>query len=218
MFAAASLTNVFEPLAEAFERSYPDLQLKAQFASTGALREQLLSGAPADVFLSADQQSIELLGTAGVTNRASSFATNDLVVASPVENAAGATSVDDLHRNDVLIGLCVDSAPCGALADDALATVGVIAQVATREPNAAALASKLRASEIDLAVVYRSDVVGSEGELVVVDELDDASDGATYFSSVIGAESEAPTAFIEFLSSGEAQEILDRAGFGTPSP
>src|SRR5688572_23367623 len=54
VFAAASLTDAFEEIADAFETANPDNEVTLSFGASSSLREQILEGAPADVFASAN--------------------------------------------------------------------------------------------------------------------------------------------------------------------
>lgn len=213
VFAAASLADAMEPLNEAFELKNPGLQVHVQFASSAALREQLLSGAPADVFLSANEGNVQLLVEAAVAKRSSVFATNGLVIAASEGNPAAVSSVDDLQRADLLIGLCVESAPCGAAAGAALAELGISPAVSTREPNAAALRAKLTSAEIDLAVLYASDVTTSAGSIELIAQLPNAV-SSKYVAAITGDDEVIGDAYVEFLLSEEGQSMLSDAGFG----
>ena len=59
VFAAASLTDAFEEVGSAFEDANPEVTVELNFAASSALREQILSGAPADVFASANTSNMD---------------------------------------------------------------------------------------------------------------------------------------------------------------
>ena len=57
--AAASLTNAFKTLAEQYERAHPDTKVVLNFGASDVLMQQIVKGAPADVFASADQSAMD---------------------------------------------------------------------------------------------------------------------------------------------------------------
>src|SRR5262245_6773959 len=59
VFAAASLTDAFGEAADKFEEEHPDVHVELNFAASSALREQILAGAPADVFASANTSNMD---------------------------------------------------------------------------------------------------------------------------------------------------------------
>ena len=58
VFAAASLTDAFGDIKTAFEEDNPDAEVQLNFGGSSALREQILAGAPADVFASANESNM----------------------------------------------------------------------------------------------------------------------------------------------------------------
>src|SRR5262245_65973658 len=60
VFAAASLTDAFGEMADTFEEENPGATVEMNFGASSALREQILAGAPADVFASANTSNMEI--------------------------------------------------------------------------------------------------------------------------------------------------------------
>jgi molybdate transport system substrate-binding protein len=65
VFAAASLTDVFTELAETFEAREPGVTVRLDLGASSSLREQILAGAPADVFAAADERNVTAVVDAG---------------------------------------------------------------------------------------------------------------------------------------------------------
>ena len=118
VLAASSLTESFGALAEDFEADNPGVTVRLSFGSSAALAQQVTEGAPADVLATADSASMELAGDD--VEEPVEFATNELVLVVPADNPAGISSLDDLA--DAQFVTCVDSAPCGSLAAQLLAS------------------------------------------------------------------------------------------------
>ena len=97
VFAAASLTSSFEQIGESFEESHDGVQVEFNFAGSSDLVAQIQSGAPADVFASADEANMEKLTADDLQGSDPElFATNTLEIAVPPDNPAGVQSLEDL--------------------------------------------------------------------------------------------------------------------------
>lgn len=203
VFAASSLTDAFGDIEAAFEAEH-DVDVVLNLAASSALREQILAGAPADVFASANQSNMDR-----VTDDSQVFATNRLQIVVPETNPGNVEGIDDLARDELLVGLCAVEVPCGELAIEALDLAGVTASVDTEEPDVRSLLAKVAAGELDVGIVYRTDVL-SAGDAVRGIDLDVA---ATYPIASLHADGDA---FVEFVRSEEGQAILAEHGFGPP--
>jgi molybdate transport system substrate-binding protein len=218
VFAAASLTDAFAEVAEAFEAANPGLSVELNFASSSALREQILEGAPADVFASANESNMAQLVDAGEVDTSEVFVTNSLQIVVPAGNPAGVTGLDDLADDELLIGLCAEEVPCGDFGRQALAAAGVTPAPDTNEPDVRALLTKVEAGELDAGLVYVSDVVSAGDGVEGIDLPDEFNVVATYPIGTVTStgDADAATAFVEFVLSDEGQAILLEYGFGQP--
>ncbi|MGZ8756056.1 MAG: molybdate ABC transporter substrate-binding protein [Acidimicrobiia bacterium] len=218
VFAAASLTDAFWELEEIFEAANPDFDVQLNLAGSSSLREQILEGAPADVFASANTSNMDQVVDAGEASNSVTLATNLLQIAVPAGNPAGVTGLADLAREELLIGLCAEGVPCGDFGRQALANAGVTASVDTNEPDVRALLIKIEAGELDAGIVYVTDVLaaGDRVEGVVIPA--DANVVATYPIAALtnAPNAEGADAFASFAVSDEARAILDRYGFSIP--
>ncbi|MCB0992960.1 MAG: molybdate ABC transporter substrate-binding protein [Acidimicrobiales bacterium] len=219
VFAAASLTDAFDEIEVAFEAAHPGVDVMVNTAGSSALREQILEGAPADVFASANRPNIEQLMAAGeVAGEVEVLATNSLQIVVPAGNPGGVTGVQDLARPELLIGLCAEGVPCGDFAREVLARAAVQASIDTNEPDVRALLTKVGADELDAGVVYATDVIAG-GELVEgIDIPSQWNVEADYPIARMagGSNPTAADAFIEFVLGSDGQRIL--AGFGFSPP
>lgn len=218
VMAAASLTDVFAEVEAAFEAEHPDFDVELNLAGSASLREQILQGAPADVFASANMQTMQAVVDAGETAAAPTiFATNTLQIAVPAGNPGGVTGLQDLSDADLLIGLCAPGVPCGEFARQVLQQAGVEPSIDTNEPDVRALLTKIAADELDAGIVYATDVRSTRNvEGIGIDPSISAA--ITYpivelrqSASGIGA-----AAFVDFVHSVAGQSILISYGFGTP--
>ena len=87
VFAASSLTDAFAELESAYEAQRPEVDVELNLAGSSALREQILEGAPADVFAAADEAIMaEILAADLGAEHRGIFATNRLGLAVPGED------------------------------------------------------------------------------------------------------------------------------------
>jgi molybdate transport system substrate-binding protein len=218
VFAAASLTDAFDEIDTAFEDANPDVTVEVNYGASSALREQILAGAPADVYASANTSNMDQVVEAGAAADPVDFVTNLLQIAVPAGNEAGVTGLDDFADADLLIGLCAEEVPCGEFGREALANAGVTPAVDTNEPDVRSLLTKVEAGELDAGIVYVTDVTAAGDAVEGIDIPDEDNVTATY---PIAALTDAPNAgaadaFVEFALSDEGRGILTSHGFGRP--
>jgi molybdate transport system substrate-binding protein len=218
VFAAASLTDAFEEVATAFEGVHPGIDVELNFAGSSALREQILEGAPADVFASADESSVEDLIVAGEATWGSTFARNELAIVVPAGNQAGVVGLADFGRDELLIGLCAEEVPCGRFGREVLSNAGDSPAVDTDEPDVRALLSKVEAGELDAGLVYRTDVVAAGRAVEGIEVPPEDNVVAAYAITVPEGSSEPDIAeaFVMFVLSDEGRSILESYGFERP--
>jgi len=217
--AAASLSEAFAEIEAAFEAAHPGVDVVANLGASSTLREQILQGAPIDVFASANIANMDQVVSAGMTaGEPAVFATNLLQIAVPAGNPGDIAGLEDFARSELLIGLCVAEAPCGAFARQALASAGVVASVDTNEANVRALLVKIELGELDAGITYVTDVLSAGGTVAGVPIPDEHNIVAEY-PIVVLADAPHPSAaaaFVAFVLSTEGQAILGEYGFSSP--
>jgi molybdate transport system substrate-binding protein len=217
--AAASLTDSFEEIEAAFEEENPDVDVVLNLGASSALREQILEGAPADVFASANISNMDQVAAAGeVAGAAQIFVTNSLQIAVPEGNPAGVTGLEDFAGDELLLGLCVEDVPCGEFGREALASAGVTPAIDTNEPDVRSLLTKIEAGELDAGITYVTDVMSTGGTVEGVDIPEENNVVAEYPIAPLASapNPDAATAFVEFVLSEEGQAILTTYGFSSP--
>lgn len=218
VFAAASLTDAFVDVGAAFEAANPGTTVEYNFGASSGLREQILAAAPADVFASANPSNMAQVLDAGLAERAEIFATNELQIAVPAGNPAGVAGLADLADGDLLVGLCAEEVPCGQFGREALAKAGIAPSIDTNEPDVRSLLTKIEAGELDVGIVYRTDVLAASGAVDGIDIAPEHGVTATYpIAALAGSKHpEVAEGFVAFVLSGEAQRLLRDYGFGAP--
>lgn len=220
VFAAASLTEAFTELGEAFEAEHPDVEVTFSFGASSALATQIDQGAPADVFVSADEASMERVTAAGSALDPRAIARNRLAIIVERGNPKGITDLDDLAEAGVVLVLCAPEVPCGRLAAAALQQAGVTARPSSLEENVKAVVSKVTLGEADAGIVYVTDLraAGDEAEGVAIDIADAPTLEAVYPMAITtrATRADAAKAWSELVLSDDGQETLAELGFLSP--
>ena len=216
VFAAASFAGALIEMETAFEQRTPGVDVQLNLAGSSALRTQILEGAPADVYVSADETNMNDLIARGAATTSVIVARNTMQLAVPAGNPAGIEGLADLADDDLLIGLCAETVPCGGFARRVLANAGIIASPDTNEADVRSLLTKIGTGELDAGIVYASDVAAATD----IDGLDIAADVnvITVARAAVLTDSSAPAAagaFVEFMLSPDGQSVLARNGFAT---
>ena len=218
VFAAASLTDAFTAIGAEFERTHPDVDVEFAFDGSSALAAQIVEGAPADVFASADEANMAKVSEAGLATEPIIFATNELAIITAPGNPLGIAELADLTDPDLTVVICAIEVPCGSYADLMLTAADVDLEAASYEQNVRSVASKVVEGEADAGIVYVTDVIAA-GEDAALVEIPDAGDlVASYPIATLTAGNGAETAavFVDFVLGPEAQAILIDRGFGRP--
>lgn len=219
VLAAASLTDVFGQLEPAFEEANPGADLQFSFGGSSDLAQQIVNGAPADVFASANTKQMTVVSDAGlVDGQPQVFATNVLTIVVPPGNPKGIKAFADLARPDVTEVVCAPQVPCGSATEKIEQSTGVQLSPASEEPDVRSVLSKVAAGEADAGLVYVTDARGAQGQVEQID-FPEAKDALNEYP--IAALKDAPQAqlaraFVDFILSPEGQQALSSAGFGKP--
>ena len=219
VFAAASLRDAIGQIEAIFEVEYPEFDVLVNLASSSSLREQILEGAPADVFASANTANMDqVMEAGGVVGVPTIFVRNLLQVAVPAGNPAGITGLADFANPNLLIGLCAEEVPCGSFGRQALANAAVSASIDTNEPDVRALLTKIEAGELDGGIVYVTDVLAAGGGVEGIDIPEDLNVVAEYPIVALrgGTNPEAAAAFVAFVISAPGKAVFADFGFQSP--
>lgn len=219
VFAAASLTDAFAEIGEAFGEDHPDVEVVFSFGPSSGLSVQISEGAPADVFASAAPAQMDAVVEAElVEGDPVTFTGNFLEIAVEPGNPLGITALADLAEADVTLVLAGEDVPVGQYGDEALAAADVEVAPASREVDVRAVLTKVALGEADAGIVYRSDVFAAGDDVEGVEIPEDENVPATYpIAALRGAPNpEAAAAFVEFVLSEEGQDTLVEYGYAAP--
>jgi molybdate transport system substrate-binding protein len=220
VFAAASLTEAFTELGEAFTDTNPDTAVTFSFAASSELAAQIIEGAPADVYASADLDNMAKL--ADVDANAGEpvvFATNVAEIVVAPGNPLGIVGVDDLTNDDLILVMCAPEAPCGSYAARIFDNAGLVVTPDSFEQNVKSVVTKVTLGEADAGIAYATDVAAAGDDVDGV-EIPPALNVVAEYPIVVTTEApdpEAAQAFVDFVISDAGQTILAGYGFRSPS-
>ena len=233
VFAAASLQGPFTVLGDSLERSRPGLKVQFSFAGSQTLALQILQGAPADVFASADLRWMNVVrDSGGVAGKPRIFARNELIAIVPASNPGHVDRLSDLGRPGVKLVLAADAVPAGHYARAVAAKLAklpgfgadfrdrVRANVVSNEEDVEAVVTKVRLGEADAGIVYQSDVTEQVAADVRTIGIPPAANvTAAYPIAVLtrSPDRDDAEAFVNLVLSRSGQRVLAAHGFTTVS-
>jgi molybdate transport system substrate-binding protein len=223
--AAASLTNAFKAVGEVFEQQHPGTKVLLNFGASDVLMQQIVKGAPADVFASADQKAMDRAAAEKVIVPATrrDFAANSLVLIVPAGSRFAPATLNDLTSAQVKRVAFGDpaSVPVGRYTQGALQAAGVWDAVSAK----AVLASNVRQSldyvsrgEVDAGFVFSTDAAIMPDKVKVALNVPTQTPITYPIAQVEGSRHAADAqAFVNFVLSPDGQAVLAKYGF-KPAP
>lgn len=240
IFAAASMTETLEQIAEDYKKVAPDVTLTFNFDSSGTLKTQIQEGADCDVFISAAQKQMDQLDAAAdpsVNTEGLDFVQSDsrlnllenkVTLAVPEGNPKGIDSFDSLAEHlqagDILLAMGNSDVPVGqytqkiltfyGLDEAALASAGCL----TYGTNVKEVTTQVREGSVDAGIIYATDAF-SDGLTVVDEATADMCGQVIYPAAVLktSAHPEQAQAFLDYLSTDEAMAVFESVGFSPVS-
>nr|WP_255459658.1 molybdate ABC transporter substrate-binding protein [Micrococcus sp. TA1] len=219
VFTAASLSDAFEQIGEDFEAEHPGVTVRFNVAGSSDLVQQVIAGAPADVFAPADVPTMDrAVGAGAVSGTPRPFATNVLTLVTPPDNPAGIASLADAAAEGVNLVACAPQVPCGQATAALARASGLALDPVSEESSVTDVLGKVTSGEADAGLVYVTDAARA-GDAVRTVDLEHARSAVNTYPIAALAEAEHPgpaDAFVEHVLGAQGQEVLGHAGFGHP--
>ncbi|MBK8025570.1 MAG: molybdate ABC transporter substrate-binding protein [Chloroflexi bacterium] len=224
VFAAASLTNAFEEIGTAFEAANPGVDVIFSFASSSDLAAQLVEGAPADVFASANNSQMTVARDGDrIAGSPGPFVKNRLVLILPADNPAGIATLRDLANEGVQLVLAAPAVPVRTYTDTMLERLAadsaygeayreaVLANLVSEEQNVRQVSAKIALGEGDAGIVYVSDVTPDINDDVIAIPIPDYLNTIATYPIAVTNDSAVPElaqAFVDYVLSEPGQATL----------
>lgn len=222
--AAASLTNAFKAVGEAFEQSKPGVKVVFNFAGSGPLLAQIRQGAPVDVFASADQETMNRAATDKLLDDATrvDFAHNTLVLIVPASATRTPTRLSDLTDASyarISTGTPA-TVPVGRYTVGAVEKAGLTAALQPKwvfGENVRQVLNYVARGEVDAGFVYRTDALIERGKTRMALTVPTITPVSYPIALIATSKCQALAKdFIAFVRSAPGQEVLQRFGFSKP--
>jgi len=216
VLAAASLTDAFNEIGQAFEAANPSVHVKFSYDVPAALASRANSGAPADVFASADDANMLKVTAAGNAPRPQTFVRDALEIVVRKGNPTGIHTLADFNGANVAYVLCASDLPCGTFGRQMLDQVGVTRSPASSEPTTKGVVDRVTSGKADAGIVYATDVKAA-GDADGVAIPQDQNVVASYPIAVLrqSPHPDGARAFVGYVLSPPGQAILAKYGFLT---
>ena len=219
VYAAASLADTFDQLGRKFEEAHPGTTVAFNYGGSSGLVQQLVEGAPADVFASADQRNMTKLTDAQLNDgEPTIFATNTLTLVVPTDNPADITSFEDLRRGKVKLVTCAPEVPCGSATQTVEKANGVTLEPVSEEGSVTDVLGKVTSGQADAGIVYVTDAKSAGDKIQTVDlpKADQAVNKYPIVTLKDSKNTELAAEFEKFVTGPQGKEALQKAGFGAP--
>ncbi|MBJ7490394.1 MAG: molybdate ABC transporter substrate-binding protein, partial [Ilumatobacteraceae bacterium] len=226
VLAASSMAPVFAESKKQFLTTHPCVtDISFSYGSSATLAAQIVNGSPADVFVSASEKNMNTVLDSGRTINTTLFARNSgeiMVNASSrfVDKITSIASLSESSNAGIKVGLCVATAPCGALADSILEKSGSTrkALADTESPSVEDVVSKIEMGELDAGIVYHSDCVNAQKNkrAICVPIPADANASNSYYVAALNTRN-VTQQFVDFVSSPAfTTSLQSKYGFLAP--
>ncbi|ELH4834603.1 molybdate ABC transporter substrate-binding protein [Vibrio harveyi] len=222
VYAASSMTNAVNDIAQQFETKY-DVTVTPVYGGSSSIARQILNGAPADIFISANTKWMDYLvkSKAVKNDSVTNLVRNSLVLIAPKASTIEPFDFSDanvwnqaLEGNRLALGNPV-SVPAGMYAKESLTNLGVWKklerQIAPAKNVRLALALVER-GEAPLGVVYKTDALLTDKVKVVGEFANDTHADIIYPAAIV-KDSTQSEQFFEYLKSDDAKKVFAQYGF-----
>ena len=219
VFAGSSLTDAFKKAGDQVKLTTPGTDFLFNFGSSSTLATQIINGAPADLFASADDTNMQKVVDAKLNESMPAvFLSNRLQIAVAAGNPKQITGLADLAKPGLIVVLAAPTVPAGKYALEALQKARVAIRTASQEVDVRAVLNKVTLGEADAGVVYVTDVKSAGAKETGVDIPEQHQIIARYPIAVV-KETKNPRlakAYVDYLLSDDGQKLLAEFGFSKP--
>ncbi len=238
VFAAASMTETMNQIAELYKAKAPNVTLTYNFDSSGTLKTQIQEGAECDLFISAGQKQmnqLDITADSEVNTDKLDFVLegtrinlleNRVTLCVPEGNPKDIKSFDDLadklKEGSVLMAMGNSDVPVGQYTKKILAFYGLDEEklakdgVITYGTNVKEVTTQVTEASVDCGVVYCTDAFSAG--LTPVDYATKEMCGQVIYPAAvlnISKNQEAAKEFLAYLQTDEAMKVFEAVGFAS---
>jgi molybdate transport system substrate-binding protein len=218
--AAASTKEVVDSLCNQFSKS-SGVDVRVNVGASNTLATQILSGAPADLFLSANEKWAAEVAKADLAVASTRLLTNGLVIVVPKDSPGEVREPSGLSSEKVKkVALAGENVPAGMYADQALTKLGLLKRLTdagkiVRGQDVRTALSYVERGEAEAGIVYSTDVQAAANLKIAYEFDPKLHDEIVYVLVLVKHEGSNSTAqkLYDFLRSPEATGMYQKFGF-----
>ena len=222
VYAASSMTNAVDEIVQKFEDKF-DVAVTPVYGGSSSIARQILNGAPADVFISANTKWMDYLVDEGVitSDNVTNLVGNSLVLIAPKASNSDSFNFNDANAwqtalSDGRLALGnPTSVPVGMYAKESLSTLGVwkdIEHKVAPAKNVRLALALVERGEAPLGVVYKTDALLTDKVKIVSEFASDTHSAIVYPAAVVNDSTESEQ-FFRYLSTNDAKNVFIKYGF-----
>jgi molybdate transport system substrate-binding protein len=237
VFAAASMTESMNAIAELYKKAAPEVEIVYNFDSSGTLKTQIQEGADCDIFISAGQKQmnqIDIDASPSVNTEHLDFVlpgtrfnivTNKVVLITPKGANSGISDFNDAATDKVsLMALGNSDVPVGQYSEEIYKKLGLWDKLNAEKKisfasNVKEVLAQVASGAVDCGVVYSTDAATSDAVEVAASAPEGSHSPITYPAAILKRTKNAfeARAFVAFLKGPEATAVFEKIGFAIPS-
>lgn len=236
VFAAASMTETLDEIAEMYKNVDPSVELVFNYDSSGTLKTQIQEGADCDIFISAAQKQMNQLDATqdseanpdGLdfidSDTRFNIVSNSVVLITPLGNPSELSSFDDIDTEKVsLIALGNSDVPVGQYSEEIFTYMGIWDKLnaeskITFGTNVKEVLAQVEEGAVDCGVVYSTDAATSDKVEVVASAPEGSHKAIIYPAAVLknAPNKEKAEEFLAYLKTDECAAVFESVGFSIP--
>lgn len=236
VFAAASMTESMNKIAEMYKAVAPNVTLTYNFDSSGTLKTQIQEGADCDIFISAAQKQMNQLDASKdaetnpdgldfvLSDSRFNLVGNAVVMIVPENSDKSITSFEDVFTDKVkLVALGNSDVPVGQYSEEIYTSLGKWKELtdsgkATYGSNVKEVLALVAENAVDCGIVYSTDAATASGVKVVASAPEGSHKAITYPAAVLkqSAHPEEAAAFLAYLKTDACAKVFTEIGFLIP--
>lgn len=218
--AAASLQDSLQELKKSYEKEHPSIKITFNFGGSGALQQQILKGAPVDLFFSAAKDKFDGLVTEGFIDKkkGTDLLVNELVLVVPTKNEKQIQSFEDLKKAGKIALGTPETVPAGQYGVESLQNMKLWKALESKvvyTKDARQVLTYTETENVDAGIVYKTDALVSKKVDVIATVNGDIHTPIIYPVGVLKNSKHTKEAedFYNYLQSDEAMQVFEKYGF-----
>lgn len=217
--AAASLKDALDEIKQHYEKEHPDVSLTFNYGSSGSLKQQILQGAPVDLFFSAAIEPYNELVEKGIIEEGTNLLGNELALIVPKNNSSikrfEDLAAEEIHK--MSIGT-PETVPAGLYAKETLERMNLWEAVESKlvyAKDVRQVLSYVETGNVDAGIVYKTDALVSD-KVKIAATADESIHAPIMYPVGVIKESQnydAAKSFYQYLQSENAIKVFEAYGF-----